>query len=310
MGRPPQYVRLGIGDDCAALDLNGMKQILFASDMLMDQVHFDLKRLGSARLAGRKALAVNLSDIAAMAGMPLCACVSLALPKKNGGRIGREVMTGIKQLAKDFHVAIVGGDTNTWDGPLVINIAILGRQHPRGVVTRAGAKPGDLIFVSGKLGGSIFGKHLRFTPQLKLATWLQTHFPPHAMIDLSDGIAQDLRHILDESNCSAELNLAKLPLSPAVRKFKDQKSPTAHVLSDGEDFELCFTLSARQGQKLMTTAHYKKFGLSCIGQITRSDRKKSEIFVREKTGRRRPLTLAGFEHQFSNDGRASFRYRT
>jgi thiamine-monophosphate kinase len=236
---PTASLPLGPGDDCALVD-----GYLFAADMLLDGVHFDLKR-ASAELVGRKSLAVNLSDLAAMAATPVAAVVSLALPRLGGEALGRGVMQGILDLAAEHDVAIAGGDTNSWSGPLVVSVAVTGRPHAQGVVRRSGARPGDWICVTGALGGSLAGHHLRFAPRLAEARLLHERFGLHAMLDLSDGLATDLRHILAESQVGAVLDHAAIPIAPAAGGSVER------ALTDGEDFELCFTLAPEAGQRLV-----------------------------------------------------------
>lgn len=252
-----QKLTIGPGDDCALID-----GYLIASDMLMDGVHFDL-RATSGELAGRKALAVNLSDLAAMAATPTAVVVSLALPRQDGETLGRRVMQGLLDLARDYDVAIAGGDTNFWRGPLVINVTITGRPHPSGIVQRAGARPGDWILVTGALGGSIKGHHLRFMPRVREAQRLQEHYGLHAMLDLSDGLATDLRHILAESGVGAILDRDAIPLTV------EADGSLERALTDGEDFELCFTVSPEIGQRIVAE---QIFGgapsITKIGEIT------------------------------------------
>lgn len=234
---PNQALAVPPGDDTAEVLAPGGK-ILFAADMLLDGVHFDL-RTTRAALAGRKALAVNLSDIAAMAGDPAAVVVSLALTRGHGVSVASELMRGVAELAAEFGVAIAGGDTNSWDGPVAINVAITGRPHARGSVLRSGAKAGDAIYVTGPLGGSLArGRHLSFTPRIAEAKKLHTAHGLHAMIDLSDGLGSDLRHILTASNVGAILNKRAIPIHADAGNSLDR------ALSDGEDFELCFTVAS------------------------------------------------------------------
>src|SRR5439155_21407130 len=168
---------VGPGDDCAVLRLNPDVPVLVTTDMLMEGTCFRLTEAGP-RLVGRKAMAVNLSDIAAMAGRPVAAVVSVALPRQNGRALAEELYWGLRDLADAFGTAIAGGDTNSWDGPLVIALTLLGEATARGPVRRSGAKPGDWLLVTGPLGGSILGKHLTFTPRVREALQL------HALADL------------------------------------------------------------------------------------------------------------------------------
>lgn len=232
--RPSSKLLIPPGDDAAELAV-GAKSLLLAADMLLDGVHFRIADCGGA-LAGRKALAVNLSDVAAMAGTPTACLVSLALPRAGGMALAHAVSDGIAALAAEFGVDVAGGDTNAWDGPLVINVAIIGEPHAKGSVRRSGARPGDAVFVTGRLGGSIRGRHLTFTPRVEAARALHERFGLTAMIDLSDGLAGDLRHILVESGVAARLDRAAIPVNDGAT--------IAGALADGEDFELCFTLPA------------------------------------------------------------------
>lgn len=268
---PSTRARLSIpiGDDSAEV-LTPHERTLFATDMLLDGVHFHIDQCG-ARAAGRKALAVNLSDIAAMAGTATVAVVSLALPRANAGmRIADEAMQGVEDLARSFDIAIAGGDTNAWDGPFAINVAVLGVPHPRGSVTRAGARPGDLVMVTGSLGGSIHGRHLSFVPRLREAWQIHDEYGLSAMIDLSDGVASDLRHVLNASRCGAILDRQAIPIHDDVQHVREAKDPLTHALSDGEDFELCFTLPAPAARRLQ-----EHLGLTLpttiIGEIVAGD---------------------------------------
>ena len=232
-------VFLGIGDDAALIAPNGAGTLITA-DMLMDGVHFRVGEVTAERI-GRKALAVNLSDIAAMGGRPQTAFVALALPRQTTGEFAAGIMAGILSLAGEFDVALAGGDTNVWEGPLVIAITVTGQPHAHGPVLRSGALPGDVIFVTGPLGGSLAGRHLDFTPRVREAERIVTNAKPTAMIDISDGLATDLRHILIGSGCGAVLDRAQIPLTSEVAQYP-QDDALRRALTDGEDFELCFTV--------------------------------------------------------------------
>lgn len=253
----PNTLLIPPGDDCAEIQLTESR-LLFAADMLMEGVHFDLKET-KPFLVGSKAVKVNLSDIAAMAGSPTSITISLALPKKEGASLGHEVMAGAAAAAREYGVSIAGGDTNSWEGPLVVSVAIIGTPHPLGSVSRGGARPGDWIFVTGPLGGSYGGRrHLTFAPRLALAQSLHHFYHLTSMLDLSDGVGSDLRHILKQSRVGATLDPEHIPIHPDVFKSPDRQpsgvessSPLTHALSDGEDFELCFTVNPRDGERLV-----------------------------------------------------------
>src|SRR5260370_11989739 len=192
-------VLVGPGDDAAALHLRPDVPCLVTTDMLMEGTCFNLTEAGP-RAVGRKAMAVNLSDIAAMAGRPMAAVVSVALPRHGGRTLAEELYLGLRELADRFQTALAGGDTNTWDGPLVISVTVLGEATERGLVRRNGARPGDWLMVTGPLGGSIRGKHLTFVPRVLEALQLHAAADLHAMIDISDGLAADANHVCAENH--------------------------------------------------------------------------------------------------------------
>jgi thiamine-monophosphate kinase len=258
-------VPLGIGDDAAWLRPTPPGECLVTVDMLMEGVDFRLPE-ADPQLVGRKALAVSLSDIAAMAGRPLAAFVSIALPKNGGRRLAEGVHVGIETLAGEFNVAIAGGDTNSWNGPLVLSVTLLGQPTGRGPVRRSGAQPGDWIIVTGDFGGSISGKHLLFQPRAAEAMTLHQAVSLHAMIDVSDGLAADLYHILDESQKGAVVRAADVPVSEAARRLTD-KPPLERAFGDGEDFELLFTVSEEDGRRLLASPPFST-RITHIGEIT------------------------------------------
>src|SRR5436853_7087210 len=214
-------VLLGPGDDTAALALTPAAPCLVTTDMLLEGSCFRLSEAGPRRV-GRKAMAVNLSDIAAMAGRPVAAVVGLGLPRRGGRALADELYQGLREVADAFGTAVVGGDTNSWDGPLVISVTLLGEATPRGPVRRSGARPGDWLLVTGPLGGSILGKHLTFTPRVREALRLHEAADLHAMIDVSDGLAADLHHLCEESRCGAFLRAEAIPISSAAQSMNDE----------------------------------------------------------------------------------------
>src|SRR5581483_9494505 len=205
-------VLIGPGDDAAALRFPPGAPVLVTTDMLLEGSCFRLAEAGPRRV-GRKAMAVNLSDIAAMAGRPVAAVVSVGLPRPGGRAVAEELYRGLREVADAFDTAVVGGDTNSWDGPLVISVTLLGEATARGPVTRGGARPGDWLMVTGPLGGSILGKHLDFTPRVREALRLLEAADLKAMIDISDGLAADVHHLCEESRCGAVLRAEAVPIS-------------------------------------------------------------------------------------------------
>lgn len=244
-------VPVGIGDDAALLVPTLGEEVIVTTDMLMDGRHF-LVGQAAPELIGRKALAVNLSDIAAMAGRPLAAFISWALPRHGGRELAQSLYSGIADLAQTFDVAIAGGDTNSWDGPLVISITLVGETVGGRRILRSGARPGDWIFVTGPVGGSLLsGRHLMLTPRVREALDLTQRVQVSAMLDLSDGIASDLRHILSQSGVGATLDADSIPIHADVDHALSNTERLRRALTDGEDFELLFTTSPADGELLL-----------------------------------------------------------
>lgn len=259
-------VRVGIGDDAAVLDWPGDRACVVTTDMLMEGVDFTAET-ATPELIGRKSLAVNLSDIAAMGGRPVAAFVSICLTQGRGEEFARRLYGGLFELASKFHVAIAGGDTNSWGGPLVINITVLGEPVAGAPLLRSGAQPGDWICVTGRLGGSLAGRHLTFTPRVaEVAAILET-VRPTAMIDISDGLGADLHHLLEASGVGARVEGTRIPLSPEIGLMPADKSPLDRALSDGEDFELLFTVEPSAGELLLANWSHGT-PLTRIGEIT------------------------------------------
>lgn len=286
----------GAGDDCAVLDLGTPgRLLLFKTDALVENVHFDAKTPPAQ--AGRKALARNLSDIAAMAGQPVACLVTLGLPKGFDPDWVFEFYKGLNQLAAELNIAVAGGETTTNPSGIFISVALLGTIPKDRVVSRANAQAGEAIFVTGELGGSLSGKHLDFTPRLLEGAWLAENFGVRAMMDLSDGLAGDLRHILQASKVGAELFASTIPISRAAklkaRSESSAKPPLLAALTDGEDFELLFTVASKQAVPLLDAwkKEFPKTKLSCIGRITAHPGLK----LRDKNGVRE-LSAHGYTH--------------
>ena len=282
-------VELGIGDDAAVVEW-GSRCGLLAADMLLDGVHFDTSSQSPVAI-GRKALAVNLSDVAAMAGVPRFALISLALPRSASADFAARIFEGLKSIADEFNTAIVGGDTTSWDGPFAINVSIVGDVVGGRAVTRSGAKPGDWLFVTGELGGSLLGRHLTFVPRVREASVLHRAVNLHAMIDVSDGLVADLYHILEESGVGAVLGAAAIPVSEAARRVGGDWSPLEHALGDGEDFELLFAVSPDDGAKLVSE-NSTGTRLSRIGEVT----VEQTCLLKTEAGELKPLGRLGWAH--------------
>lgn len=290
-GRHP-HVITGPGDDCAVIGTTPNVPWLVTTDMLMDGTDFVLADAGGRRV-GRKALAVNLSDIAAMGGRPIAAVVSVALPRSDTERLAQELYEGMRSLADEFDTALAGGDTNTWAGPLVISATVLGEPGPQGPVRRSGARPGDWLMVTGPLGGSLAGKHFDFMPRIREGLALQEHAALHAMIDISDGLAADVNHICEESRCGGALFAEAVPISDAARATKDGRTPLEHALGDGEDFELAFAVAPADGERLLRMQPISGVTLHHVGVFS------AEPGLRlVEQGHAKPLPPTGYVHKF------------
>jgi thiamine-monophosphate kinase len=291
-----ETVVTGPGDDCAVLDFGlPEKLFLFKTDAVVEGVHFTHET--PPEKIGRKALGRCLSDIAAMAGMPATALITIGLPKGFDPEFIAKIYDGLNDLARAYNVAIVGGETTTNPGGIFISIALLGTVTRGKQILRNGARTGDAIFVTGELGGSLAGKHLDFEPRIAEAGWLADHFSVHAMADLSDGLAGDLRLILTASSVGAELLKTAIPISRAAklesRKGSSAKPAVVAALTDGEDFELLFTVASTDAVKLLDAWKQKfpKLNLSCIGKIVAGE----GITLRDKCGVQM-LDARGFAH--------------
>jgi thiamine-monophosphate kinase len=230
----------GIGDDCAVLAFSLSEFLLYTCDMIVEGVDFTSR--DDRMLVGRKALAVCISDIAACGGIPQHALVSLGLPQGTRVKEIDSIYQGLKTVAQEFKVNIVGGDISKAP-KLTIDVSLLGRVEKKNLVLRNGAQPGDIIFVTGTFGGSLKGKHLSFIPRLKESRYLVKNFKINSMIDASDGLLQDLGHILKESKVGAVLYEDLIPVSPWAKGLKN-------AFCDGEDFELVFTVSLKASRRL------------------------------------------------------------
>lgn len=268
------------GDDCAVLAFDKDNWQLFTCDMIVEGQDFTAN--DNFRLIGRKALAVSISDIAACGGIPRYAVVSLAMPANTTVYAADNIMKGMVSIAGEYKVNIVGGDISR--APcLIIDVSMIGVVEKKHLVLRSGAKAGDIIFVTGSLGGSIKGKHLKFIPRIKEARYLVQNFKVNAMIDISDGLAQDLSHILKASKVGGRIYENLLPVSKEAKNRKD-------VLSGGEDFELLFTLPLKQAKKIITR-NLKQF--KPIGEIRD---KQYGLKLIDKNNQEKDMPALGYRH--------------
>lgn len=285
----------GIGDDCAVLPL-GEESLVFTADMLIEDIHF-LRKATSAYDLGYKSLAVNLSDVAAMGVRPVATMLSIAIPKELTGTYIEEFMAGYHALSKKYNVALIGGDTTASKGALSINITAIGRGKNANLKRRGDAREGDIILVNGSLGESGAGLndilsgvydtplakiHRTPEPQVNEGEWLGERTEVHAMMDISDGIASDLLHMLKLSQVGATIDVDTVPTT-VDRKL---------ALSAGEDYKLLLTASAERCQALIDE-YYATFGerLYPIGRIEKG----KELRWLEH-GKPLPLDIMGFRH--------------
>jgi thiamine-monophosphate kinase len=311
-------VKKGIGDDCAVFSTLPNISQLISTDALIESIHFDLKTISPKQL-GFKAMTVNISDIAAMGGTPYLAVISLGLPNTTSIKFIDKLYSGLKKSCDLYNIQLVGGDTIASPKHLFINICLLGEAAKNRVFYRKGARPGDQIFVTGNLGDSAMGlkllksrnknfvskkhsdslvkKHLEPIPRIKESRLLaKSNIKVTSMIDLSDGLEQDLGHLCTKEKTGATLYEKNLPLSEALRNacLKKKYDPTNWVLQGGEDYELLFTITPGDVNKLNRLFTKTDTPISHIGEITNIPKK---IQLKKKNGKTVFLkTTKGFDH--------------
>ena len=289
VGREDADVVAGIGDDAAVIRSGGKNLTLLTTDMLIENVHFSIGKMSFPQI-GHKALAVNLSDIAAMGGLPRFCLVSLGLPPNLRGEDIDEIYNGILSLAEQYDVKVLGGDTNLSPSGLIIDVCLIGEVEPEFLCLRSSAKTGDSIFVTGSLGGAASrlakGEYLPPTPRIKEARAILETGGVNAMIDLSDGLAKDLRAITVSSNVGAIVYAENIPVSPGAQMKL--------ALSGGEDFELLLTVPEAEVRKLPETIPAGAgTALTRIGKIVEQNR---DISIRGTDGEISSLPAEGYDH--------------
>ena len=275
----------GVGDDAAVIAWKADRYMLLTCDMLVEGTHFTLRTATPFQI-GWKAMARNISDIAAMGGLPRYAVVSIGIDPHKSVSFVDGIYKGMKAVASMFKVNIVGGDMAR-SKKTIIDISITGEVEKKNLVKRSGAKAGDLIFVTGSIGGSIKGKHLKFTPRVREARMLVENFTVSSMIDMTDGLLLDLGRILTASKVGAKIEESLIPISKAAKSLE-------RAITDGEDFELLFTMPAREGKRFLSTAFANMSpGVTLIGKIT--DKRHGYILA-AKDGKERKVRARGFLH--------------
>lgn len=300
VARAPADPRLEVppGDDAAVLRPPAGRRTVVTVDMLMEGTDFVLGPDCSARSVGHKALAVSLSDLAAMGARPEAAVVAVALPRRGGDTLGRELQLGIEALAAEHGVALAGGDTNAWDGPLVISTTAIGSTLPGQAWRRDGARPGDLIVVTGAFGGSLLGRHLAVVPRVREALFIAGHFEVHAALDCSDGLALDLGRMMSASGTRGVVQLADVPVHADAerRAARDGGSPLDRALADGEDFELILAMPPDAARALVAAAGEPPLDLpiTVVGAVESGE----GLVAEAADGTRSPLAPRGYLHDF------------
>ena len=318
----PSVIR-GIGDDAAIVTSEAGEWSLLTTDLLAEDIHFDLRTATMADIGFRAAVA-NLSDIAAMGGTPQYLLVSLAIPRTGASNQIHQLYRGMMAACRPHRVTLIGGDTSASANGWFINITLVGRVSPRKALLRNGARAGDLLYVTGTIGDALaglmllneppskkrlsrttgispthrqflVGRYLRPTARLAEGQWLSAHRLATSAIDLSDGLSGDLRHICEESHVGVELDLSALPLSPACRAYATSRKldPAALALTGGEDYELLFTLPPRRKAEVERAATLHRFRITCIGAI-RQARQGIQAIGQDRTPH--PLPSSSYEH--------------
>jgi thiamine-monophosphate kinase len=311
-------IKKGIGDDCAVFSTRPKTVQLTSTDALIESIHFNLKTISPMQL-GRKAMAVNISDIAAMGGTPYLALISLGLPALTSTKFVDKLYSGLQTMCDSHKIELAGGDTVASPKHLFINVCVMGEAFKNRVFYRTGAKPGDQIFVTGNLGDSAMGleilmkknkkfgtvknrntlveKHLEPIPRVKESSLLaKSRLKVTSMVDISDGLTQDLGHLCIKDNLGANLYEESLPVSEALHNvcLQKQDDPIAWTLEGGEDYELLFTIKSEDVKKLKRLFLKANIFVSHIGEIIKSPKK---IILIKKNGSKISLKPAtGFNH--------------
>lgn len=284
-------VAVGIGHDAAVVRSPAGDGLVLKSDQTIEGVHFRRDEAPIGRF-GRKALARVLSDLGAVGSRPIACLCSAALPDDLGEPAAQDLFRGLLDLAHAEGVSLVGGDLSRSPAGIVLDVAGLGFLEGRTAMLRAGARVGDALAVTGPLGGSRHGHHLRFQPRWREGVLLAASGLVHACIDLSDGLARDLHHIASASQVGARLEMASLPR----RRLPDGSlATTTQALHDGEDFELLFAAPPAALATLAADARLGGVTLTRIGTVTRAT---DGVAIVDAGGTATPLPIGGFEHRF------------
>lgn len=257
---------VGPGDDCAVISMGG-RDMIVSADTIAENVHFS-EQTDPYRI-GWKAAASGLSDIAACGCEPLGIVAACLIPRGRGGDCLQQIFQGLEDVCALFDIGVAGGDISQSVNNMAVTVTSFGSLHPDGFISRSGAIPGDRVFVTGSLGDSLSGAHLHCVPRIKESLRLRDLCAVHAMIDISDGLFGELKHIAEESAVGFDIEPSAIPLSESVQKTypENRKEQILHALCDGEDFELLFTVSAGSSGCLVSEWNMH-VPVTCIGTCT------------------------------------------
>ncbi|MGE3167065.1 MAG: thiamine-monophosphate kinase [Planctomycetota bacterium] len=294
-GTAPGDLVVGPGDDCAVARI-GDDHWLFKVDSVLEGTHFQRSDpaapgYATSRQVGQKAMLRALSDIAAMGGWPRFALIGLALPQAAGAELRESLTLGLRESAAVFDVAVVGGDSKSWSSDrLAVCVSLIGEMRGRIPVLRSGGKPGDHLYVTGPLGGSLLGRHLQPIPRLAEGQWLATA-GAHALIDLSDGLSSDLHHLCRESRCGAHVHAQQVPIHADARTLAatSGRTPLAHALHDGEDYELLVAIPPTLPLPELAATWTR------IGELTPAP----QVWLADGDDLH-PLAAGGYEHRYGD----------
>jgi thiamine-monophosphate kinase len=322
--KPGTGIELGIGDDAAVLSADSDADLLFCSDLSVEGIHFRTEWAEPYSI-GRKALAVTISDIAAMGGQARFALASVALPRGFSMDMIKELFAGMFDLAAALDFSLVGGDTSASPGSLFIDTSAIGVCGRGRAIPRSGARPGDLVFVTGELGGSALGlmllqqgwslkdmseapagraisarqsairRHLEPEPRMQAGRMIGIEGMATAMIDISDGLATDLIHLVESSACGAIVHADLMPVAESLRDLAVtalEISPLDLALTGGEEYELLFSSPPQNIGRIADLSERLQLPITRIGEITREPG-----LLLERDGQTRPIAATGFEHE-------------
>lgn len=285
-------VIIGPGDDAAVIDTKHNKSLVISTDTILDGTHFVLNET-TPELIGRKAITSSISDIAAMGCNPEYILISVIFPNNTDKLFCKKLFASINKTAAKYNVQIIGGDIVSGKTELAITATIIGSTSNQPPVKRSGAKIHDIIMITSKLGGSILRKHLKFEPRISEGLILNNDFKINSMIDISDGLLVDMAHILEESKVGAIIDECRIPISKdaVILSQKSGKSPLHHALTDGEDYELLFTVAGNKVEKIIESTKFK-IPFSVIGCI----QEKEGLFLKDGNGKLNRINPQGYEH--------------